>query len=141
MKRFILFLAFTMSIIVGCTKEEPKTTYSFITTDGIIGLTTEPLYSNNYYNIAVDVVFSEYGGGHRISYQTIDGVVEGKKYTFEANPNTEYVTVRIDVTGDHDRYESFEFIRYIANVILLEKGKDTEIIFNPETMVSKGEPK
>lgn len=141
MKRILFYLALAVVIVAGCTKEEPKTTYSFITQDGIVETTTAPLYDYNYYNIAMNVVFAEYGAGHRIAFQKIDGIVDGQKYVFEADPNTEYVTVRIDVKGDHDRYESMDYTKYFGNVIFLEKGKNTEITFTPTTMVTNNEPK
>lgn len=141
MKKILFCFAFIVAIATGCTKEEPKTTFSFTAIDGIIASSTNLLHESDYYNVAFDVVFSEYGGGHRISFQSIDGAIDGKKYTFEANPNTEYITVRFDLTGEHDRYDDFEYTNYIANVILLTKGQNTEITLGPETMVSKTEPK
>ena len=144
MKRFVFLLAFAMAIVMGCTKEsttaEPKTTYTFVAEGGVIAMTQEPMLTNNYYNVAVDVVFSEYGEGHRIAYQTINGAVDGQKYTFEANSKTEYVTVRIDVKGDHKTYDSIDYKRYFGNVFFLEKGRDTKITFDKGTMVSSKEP-
>lgn len=137
----VLYLAFALVIAMGCTKEESKTTYTFVAKDGAIAATTDILHSSDYYNVRVDMVFSEYGAGHRLAFQRIDNAIDEKKYTFVAHPNTEYVTVRIDVTGEHDRYEDFEFIRFFGNVTFLEKGKDTEIVFDRRTMVGEKEPK
>lgn len=141
MKKILFYLAAIVAVVTSCTKEEPKTTFSFIATDGIVATTTEPLYSNDYYDVSFDVVFSEYGAGHRIAYQTLNGLVDNKKYTFEANPNTEYITVKLSVSAKYDSYGEYEFVRYMGNVILLEQGKNTEITFSPETMVTKLEPK
>lgn len=141
MKRIVCYLAFAMAILAGCTKEEPKTTYSFIAEDDVVANSLEALHKYDYENATVDIMFAEYGGGHRLSFQKIEGAVDDKSYSFEANSNAEYVTVRVDITGEHDLYGEFEFIRYFANVIMLEKGTNTEIVFNGDTIMSENEPK
>lgn len=137
----VFYLAIALVIAMGCTKEEPKTTYSFIAEDEVIASSLEVLHDYGYENATVDIMFAEYGGGHRLSFQKIEGAMEEKTYSFEANSSAEYLTIRVDVTGEHDLYGDFEFIRYFANVILLEKGANTKIVFNGDTMMSDNEPK
>lgn len=140
MKRLAIIFGALVVALSSCTKED-LTTYSLYSEDGLFATITDELYSNNYYNVETEIIFSEYGEGHRLSYQTIEDVVDGKEYFLVANPRTEYVTVRIEVTADHSAYGSFEFIRYLGNVIFLEQGENTKITINGSTRVTQTEPK
>lgn len=135
-----MFLAL---IFVGCTKEEtiePKTTYTFTATDGVVEEMLSMLTEDGYYNVGLEVLFSEYGDGHRLSFNSIESAVDDKKYSFTAHEKAEYVTVRIELTGEHSLYGKFEFVRYMANVNYLKQGANTDIVFDSNTLVAKTEP-
>lgn len=140
MKRLAIILGALIVALSSCTKEN-LTTYSFYSEDGTMAMLTDQLYSSGYYGVETEIIFAEYGEGHRLSYQTIRDVVDGKEYFFDANARTEYVTVRIEITADHSKYGNFEFIRYLGYVVFLEQGKNTKITFNGESRVTQTEPK
>lgn len=144
MKKIVLCFMFLALIFVGCTKEEtiePKTTYTFTAIDGTVEDMVSLLTKDGYYNVHLDLLFSEYGDGHCLSFNSIDSAVDDKKYSFTAHEKAEYVTVRIELTGEHSIYGDFEFIRYMANVTYLKQGANTDIVFGSDTMVAKTEPK
>lgn len=141
MKRFAILITFAALLLSGCTKESRRASYSFTAEDGIIEDLLGSLKDYGFYEYRIDVVFAEYGEGHRIGYNQIDKVQDNKKYSFKAADRTEYITVRIDVTGKHDKLDDYEWIKYIGNVFFLTEGENTHITLNEDTMMTSVEPK
>lgn len=142
MKKTIILL-FLLTMFCACTKESdgPKTTYTFVSTEGIINdlvsLGKQYGYSVSY----ADVIIAEYYGEKTIHFNTIDRVQEGQEYTFEANNKTEYITVRIDVNYTNNiNADDLKVTKYIANVFYLKAGEDTKIEFKGDTMMQNQEP-
>lgn len=81
-------------------------------------------------------VLSEYDvKGHIVANNTIESSICGKGYTFTANERTELVKVYLKIVTN-----SSDISRWVQQVYYLEKGKNTEIVIDGQTLVGPTEP-
>lgn len=130
MKKLIILIA-SVIMVIGCQKDVLKTTY---TINVNIGYQAAAELQNIAYK--ADVTINEYCKGEIVTTQFINGIMEGKDYVIEANPKSEYLTIKYDVeTGG----EQASF--WIGKIYDIEKGKNIDVRINYSTIVIQKEPK
>ena len=125
MKKLLFCLAIVaLATLTSCTKE---TTYTF----------TNNMDYSSYSNIRERYTFlREYDiNGHCVANNSIESSICGKSYAFTANDRTELVKVYLKV-----KTTSSEISRWVQQVYYLEKGKNTDITIDGETIVGPSEP-
>lgn len=111
-------------LLSSCTKE---TTYTFTNN---MDYSTYTIIRERY------TVLSEYDvKGHIVANNTIESSICGKGYTFTANERTELVKVYLKIVTN-----SSDISRWVQQVYYLEKGKNTEIVIDGQTLVGPTEP-
>ena len=125
MKKLLFY--FTIIIMATLTSCKKETTYTF--TDNLD-------YSTYTYIRNVYTILSEYDvKGHCVANNVIESSVCGQCYTFTANDRAEMVKVYLRTTTI-----SSVVSKWVQQVYYLEKGKNTEIVIDGQTIVGSSEP-
>lgn len=143
MKR-IVFVICVVFLLCGCSKQEEKSpfpTYVVNVSTGLLEGMKDLARDYGYDTFDTSIIISEYYAGQRIGANSIKDVQAELDYEMVANRRTEYITVRLDFEFSSYFDEPRVFTSYIAYVIYLEKGKETYIDFNEETLTSATEPR
>ena len=135
MKRLAIILGAALMLLLSCTKEDAKKTYTFVEyTEGYKYLEE---IAQGKFDIGYTFFINEYTeSGLKVKSNAIDKPQQGKKYYFTATEDTQYLTVKWQYSIDDDVE-----IRYMTNAFLLKEGQDILIEVNEDTYFQKSEPK
>lgn len=115
----------------GCKKdeEENEAKYTFRTDMTFLGYEG---YEPDYYYILFECDQS----GSKIKNNRIEPVIKGKEYTFTADKNA----TKVKVYYHYSVSTLYSTTKWVQQVFTLEKGKNTPIVLNGETLVGVKEP-
>ncbi len=120
MKKILMILVMGV-LVTGCKKE---TTYTLKwNTEGVSEITT-------------DVLIMEFSSDNEIvKNNAISNIQYGNEYSYTADEMTEKCKIHLTWS-----YQSWSTTRWVKQVFYLNKGENTEIIVNDNTIVGTTEP-
>lgn len=118
---FSMVLLLSALSFMSCSKDEDESAqYTFTNTTSF----TDVVY-----------LFEYDSSGDKINSQTIEPVIQDKKYTFTADENA----VKVKVYYKYSILSS-TYSRWIQQVFVLKPGKTIDIVLEGETIVGSKEP-